>query len=419
MRRRTAGGISMVKRIVNAASWLSLVQLMNMLSVIVLSVVVIRQSAPADVAAYMYAVFLTDAVMSYTLLQIAQRITLAKNDSAFGQLFAYSKLFGMANAALAVLVVAVVAFAAGDAQPQQALAFIGWLTLAGMANYFAQIGFSVCDYSFDFRSFGVSSAISNVLSLALAVTVFACGGGIFSMVLRDVARGLILLALAVRTARALAPELRNGAPLDRRGRVELLVFLVKRHTLKVIEVTNHRVPALVMSAGNLTSLGHFGVAFQLISQIMNVLTVAGDKLAYAFFSRGEQASKRRFLMGVVALYAATGALVFLFGERLFNLVYGAQWREASTTFSLLGLYLFTHGSLVVITNYLITEQRFAGIYVAWCGWTLSFAACFLYDRHWPIVAYYLCASAVSFVLVVASLMLQQVRSPQEALGRAL
>ncbi len=273
----------MVKKILNAASWLSMVQVMNMLSVIVLSIFVIRRSGAAEVSAYMYAVFVTDAVMSYTLLQVAQRITLAGNDAAFRQLFAYSRRFGLVNAGLAVLVVLVFVVFSDEASRGQTLSFIAWLTAAGLANYFASLCFSVCDYTFDYKSFGLSAALSNVVSLAIAVTVFALDGGIFSMVIRDVARAFILLALALYST-DLLPQLRGVTPLDQQGRSAFLGFLFKRHTLKVIEVSNHRVPALVMSSGNVTSLGQFGVAFQLVSQIMNVLTIVGDKLAYAFFA---------------------------------------------------------------------------------------------------------------------------------------
>ena len=397
----------MLRKILNAASWLSLVQLMNLLSVIVLSVLVIRHTDTASVAAYMYAVFVTDAVLSYTLLQIGQRITLAGDDRAFAQLFAYSRIFGAGNAVLALLVVAFAVGLSDQAHPAQTLYFVGWLTVAGIANYFAQIYFSVCDYKFEYRVFGLSSAAANIVSLLIAVASFTLGAGIFSMVIRDVARAAILLALALRSARALAPALGADEALDRHSKREFWSFLIKRHTLKVIEVSNHRVPALVMSAGNLSSLGNFGVAFQLISQIMNMLTVAGDKLAYSFFARGQRAGKLRFLAAVTGMYAIAGLLIFTWGEPLFALIYGPQWRESATTFSYLGLYLFTHGSLVVITNYLITEQRFAGIYLSWAGWTLTFIVTFMLDRGWPIAGYYLVASLVSFLLAVGSLFLAQ------------
>lgn len=402
--------VTMEKKIINAASWLSLVQAMNMLSVIVLSIFVIRRSGAAEVSAYMYAVFVTDAVMSYTLLQIGQRITLAKEDSAFRQLFAYSRRFGLVNAALAVLVVVVYVFFAEDASRGQTLSFIAWLTAAGLANYFAQLWFSVCDYTLNYKSFAVSSALSNVVSLGIAVAVFAFDGGIFSMVIRDVARAFILLALALYSTRSLLPQLSGVPPLDRLGRVAFLGFLVKRHTLKVIEVSNHRVPALVMSSGNVVSLGQFGVAFQLVSQIMNVLTILGDKVAYAFFARGERAGKLKYLAGVVAIYALAGLFVFLIGEPLFSLIYGPRWLDSAIIFSWLGLYIFTHGTLVVVTNYLITEQRFAGVYLSWAGWTATFVACYLFDQSWPIVGYYLVASATSAALVLGALLVSSSRS---------
>jgi hypothetical protein len=405
----------MVKKILNAASWLSLVQVMNMLSVIVLSIFVIRRTDAAQVSAYMFAVFITDAVMSYTLLQIAQRITLAKDDTAFKKLFAYSRVFGFANALVAVVVTAVVMLFSESASHAQSLTFVAWLTVAGLANYFAQICFSVCDYTFDYKSFGISSALSNVISLAIAVAVFFAGGGIFSMVLRDLARALILLAFGLRSVRTLVPQLRHIAPLDRNSRFDFFRFLIKRHTLKVIEVSNHRVPALVMSSGNMTSLGQFGVAFQMISQIMNVLTILGDKVAYSFFSRGASKEKLKYLFAVVAIYAIGGGAVFLFGEPLFSLIYGQKWLASAKTFSYLGLYMFTHGTLVVVTNFLITEQRFAGVYMSWIGWTTTFVAFYLYNHSWPIVSYYLLASAVSAFLVVCALLLSQYRGRSSAL----
>jgi hypothetical protein len=405
----------MVKKILNAASWLSMVQVMNMLSVIVLSIFVIRRSGAAEVSAYMYAVFVTDAVMSYTLLQVAQRITLAGNDAAFRQLFAYSRRFGLVNAGLAVLVVLVFVVFSDEASRGQTLSFIAWLTAAGLANYFASLCFSVCDYTFDYKSFGLSAALSNVVSLAIAVTVFALDGGIFSMVIRDVARAFILLALALYSTRTLLPQLRGVTPLDQQGRSAFLGFLFKRHTLKVIEVSNHRVPALVMSSGNVTSLGQFGVAFQLVSQIMNVLTIVGDKLAYAFFARGERAGKLKYLAGVLVIYALAGGFVFLLGKPLFSIIYGPRWVESATIFSWLGLYVFTHGTLVVVTNYLITEHRFAGVYLSWAGWTATFAACYLFDRSWPIAGYYLAASSVAAMLVLGALLVNALRGGASAL----
>lgn len=407
----------MFKKVLNAASWLSLVQIMNMVSVIVLSIFVIRRTDPAQVSAYMYAVFVTDAVMAYTLLQIAQRITLAKDDTSFKQLFAYSRTFGLANAAVAILVVVLVVLFSKEAGTGTTLSYIAWLSIAGIANYFATICFSVCDYTFDYKAFGVSSALSNVLSLVLAVTVFFLGGGIFSMVLRDVARGLILLGLGWRTARTIAAQLKEIEPLDRASRFQFFGFLAKRHTLKMIEVSNHRVPALVMSAGNLASLGQFGVAFQFISQIMNVLTIAGDKVAYSLFSRERTEGRRKYLTAVIALYAVTGLLVFLFGRHLLLLVYGNRWIASADIFSYLGLYLFTHGTLVVVTNYLITQHRFVGVYVAWGGWTATFVICYLLDRSWPIVTYYLAASAVSCVLVLCTLLLAYLRRQPDAVRR--
>lgn len=400
----------MVKKIVNAASWLSLVQVVNLISVSILSIFVIRQTDAAQVTAYMYAVFITDAVMSYTLLQISQRLTLAKDDTAFRQLFAYGRRFGAINALLAALVATVVILFSDNASDPQTLSFIAWLTVGSLANYFAQIFFSTCDYTFNYKSFGISSALSNVFSLVIAVVAFALGFGIFSMVLRDVVRSLILLGLALFNARTLLLQSSGVQQLDRQSRVTFFSFLIKRHTLKVIEVSNHRVPALVMSTGNLTSLGQFGVAFQMISQIMNVMTIAGDRLAYAFFARGERSSKLKYLAAVIGTYAFVGLITFLFGERLFSLIYGQQWLDSARIFSFLGLYLFTHGTLVVVTNYLITEQRFAGVYVSWVGWTTTFASCYLYDNSWPIVAYYLVASTASCMLVLFTLLLSRFSS---------
>ncbi len=397
--------ITMIKKIVNAASWLSLVQVMNMLSVIVLSIFVIRRTGAEEVSAYMYAMFVTDAVMAYTLLQVAQRITLARDDVAFRQLFAFSRWFGLANAVIAVLVVFVLVSVSEEAARKQTMTFIAWLTAAGLANYFAQLCFSVCDYTFDYKSFGVSSALSNVISLIVAVIVYTFEGGVFSMVIRDVVRAFLLLALALYSTRALLPKLRGVTPLDRHGRVAFLGFLVKRHMLKVIEVSNHRVPALAITSGNITSLGHFGVAFQLVSQIMNVLTIIGDKVAYAFFARGERSGKLKYLASVVFIYALAGLFIFLAGESLFVMIYGPRWLDSAVIFSYLGLYVFTHGTLVVVTNYLITEQRFSGVYIAWIGWTITFVACYLTDADWPIAGYYLAASAASAVLILGALLI--------------
>jgi hypothetical protein len=354
--------------------------------------------------------------MSYTLLQISQRIILAKDDTSFKQIFAYSRIFGMANALLAVIVVVIFMQFSENATNSQAISFVAWLTAGSLANYFAQVLFSASDYNFDYKSFGISSALSNVLSLAVAVITFTLGGGIFSMVLRDVARSFILLGLALYCARALLPQL-NGVPqLDRKSRLAFLGFLIKRHTLKVIEVSNHRVPALVTSTGNLNGLAQFGVAFQMISQIMNVLTIAGDRLAYSFFSRGERTSKLKYLAVVVIIYALVGLTIYLFGERLFSIIYGQHWLDSARTFSLLGLYLFAHGALVVVTNYLITEQRFAGVYLSWAGWTVTFVACYMYSRDWTITTYYLLASSVSCVLVLSALILSwyDSRSPRHS-----
>jgi hypothetical protein len=409
----------MVRKILNAASWLGLVQAMNVISVIVLSVFVIRQVEPAQVSSYMYAVFTTDAVLSYTLLQIGLRITLAKDDATFKRLFEYGRRFSFVNAVLAVVVVTAVMFSSNHVPDSSALHMMAWLTVAGLANYFAQVCFSVCDYTFNYKTFGVSSAVSNILSLLIAVGVFLLGGGIASMVVRDVARSLILLALAVNSSRSLVPQGTFATPMNGREKLAFIGFLAKRHTLKILEVTNHRVPALITSAGSTISLGHFGVAFQLISQIMNVLTIAGDKLAYAFFARAERQNKLRYLAIVMALYAATGLTIFVIGERLFTLIYGAQWLASATTFSYLGIYLFTHGVLGLVTNFLITEHRFAGVYLAWGGWTATFLSCFLYDKNWPIVTYYLAASAVSCFLGIAALFWAQRQFPSAALQRAM
>jgi len=176
---------------------------------------------------------------------------------------------------------------------------------------------------------------------------------------------------------------------------------------------------LITSAGNTTSLGHFGVAFQLISQIMNVLTIAGDKLAYSFFARAERQSKLRYLSVVLVLYAVAGLAILFFGEALFTLIYGAQWQASAKTFSYLGIYLFTHGGLGLITNFLVTEHRFAGVYSAWTGWTITFFACFAYDPTWPIAAYYLSASTVSFMLAVCALCWTRWHLPPAALQGAV
>jgi hypothetical protein len=409
----------MVKKILNAASWLGLVQAMNVVSVIVLSILVIRKIDASEVSSYMYAVFTTDAVLSYCLLQIALRITLAKDDASFKQLFAYSRRFSFLNALLAIGVMATVMMFSDHADNSRTMYFVAWLTAAGLANYFAQLCFSVCDYTFDYKSFGVSSAASNISSLIIAVAVFLLGGGIASMVVRDVARGFILLALALKNNRVLIPDLKDITPLDRKSKFSFVGFLVKRHTLKMIEVTNHRVPALITSAGNATSLGQFGVAFQLVSQIMNVLTIAGDKLAYAFFARAERHNKLRYLSVVLTLYAIVGVTIFIFGGKLFSLVYGPKWEASAQTFSYLGIYLFTHGALGLVTNFLVTEQRFSGVYLAWGGWTATFFACFLCNPGWPIVAYYLTASAVSFVLAICALLLAKYSAPPASVRRAV
>lgn len=392
----------MIKKILQAASWLSLVQVMNLISISLLSILVIRQTSADQVSIYMYAVFITDAVMSYTLLQISQRIILAKDDTSFKQLFAYSRVFGVINASLAVSVVAICIFFSKHSTSSQMIEFVAWLTVGNLANYFAQILFSTCDYNFDYKSFGISSALSNILSLFVAVIMFALGGGVFSMVMRDVTRGFILLALAFYSVRALIPQLRGVPPLDRKSRFAFFGFLIKRHALKVIEVSNHRVPALVMSSGNINSLGQFGVAFQMISQIMGVLTIVGDKLAYSFFSRGEGSSKLKYLAVVMAIYACVGLIIILLGEPLFLVIYGEKWSDSAKIFSLLGLYLFTHGTLVVVTNYLITQQRFIGVYFSWIGWTATFFFCYMYSNSWPIVSYYLMASAASCVIVLSA-----------------
>jgi O-antigen/teichoic acid export membrane protein len=152
---------------------------------------------------------------------------------------------------------------------------------------------------------------------------------------------------------------------------------------------------------------------------MNVLTIAGDKLAYSFFARAERQSKLRYLSVVLVLYAVAGLAILFFGEELFTLIYGAQWQASAKTFSYLGIYLFTHGALGLITNFLVTEHRFAGVYTAWAGWTVTFFACFMYDPTLPIAAYYLSASAVSFLLAACALCLTRRHSPPAALQGAV
>lgn len=403
----------MFKKIVNAASWLSLVQVMNLLSVTLLSIFVIRKSVPADVASYMYAVFVTDATMAYALLQIAQRVTLAKDDQSFRELFRFSLRFGVGNAAVAVIAVAGVALCSMAVHDPRVLWYIFWLALASLGNYFAQIIFSSCDYNFEFRAFGIGSALSSIVSLLVALLAFSFGVGVGSMVLRDVVRAACLLVFAVYSARLMIRQLAAVTPLDQSGGKAFLLFLLKRHVLKVIEVSNHRVPALVMSAGNVISLGNFGVAFQMISQIMNVMTILSDRIAYALFSRGNARQRVQYMTTVLALYAVVGTMVFIFGGAVFNFVYGPQWLESSRIFALLGIYLFSHGALVVVTNFLITEEKFTGVYVSWLSWTATFIGCVMLGLGWPIVNYYLAASVVAFVIVMLAL------SSRLARGRAL
>jgi len=348
---------------------------------------------------YLYAVFLCDATLSYVLLQVSQRLILAKNSEDFCRLLSFSKGFSMMNALIAIAIMATTSIASANIDGQT-LTIICWLTFSGIFNYFSNIIFSISDYSFEYRSFAISSTISNILSLSITVVLFKMGFGILSLVFRDVSRSFIQFSLSLYAARRLVQKINAASALDRSARIAFFSFLMKRHVLKLLEVSNHRVPALIVQSRDSSAFAQFGVAFQLTSQIMGLLMVAADKIAYSLFSRNSESDKITYLWTTVGIYAVCGAAILSFGQPIFYNIYGPSWRQASYDFASLGFYIFSHGTLVIITNYLITRNRFMLSYLPWGVWTFVFITSCSLARQWNITNYYQIASGAALLAAV-------------------
>lgn len=400
----------MIKRILSAASWLGVVQIFNTLSVLALTAFVIRKSSVDNVSLYMYAVFLTDAVMSYTLAQISQRIMLVKTERQFERNFIYGLILSLKNIVGSLVCLALVVFFIARTEIDlRFIGFVGFLAVASICNYLAGIAFVRCDYEISYRPYAFASVVSNLVSIVVAILLFQVTQDVYCMIARDVVRALILLAISAYSVGHWRERFLSYKKPKKLIRNEFLFFVLKRHALKVVEVSNHRVPALVMAGGSLLAVGEFGVAFQFTSQIMGLLAIVSDRIAYAWFATANASMRRKYLIYVAAVYAVCAIGVYLFGREVFLLFYGSSWVKAADIFSLLSVYLFAHGTLVVVSNYLLAVKKFVGVYLSWVSWLICFAVVSIFAESFAIVDCYVASSVVSLMVVLVALFVAQPR----------
>lgn len=396
----------MIRKIFGAASWLGAVQIFNTLSVLILTAYVVKNSSVNSVSVYMYAVFMTDAVMSYSLMQVSQRVILSRSLGQFKRNYHFGLGLSKWNAVVSMIfLVAVASYSFGKFEEDGLFVYSAWLGFAAVMNCMAGFLFVKCDYEIDYRPYAVASIVGNFASILVAVVAFQYSQSVSCMVARDVVRALVFFSFALYFSRELTFFRGDVRAHKHKFRVGFVLFVLKRHVLKMIEVTNHRVPALLMAGGAIGAVGEFGVAFQFISQILGLMAIVSDRVAYAWFSKSVKANNFGYLSCVSVLYALGAIVIYFVGSEIFLVIYGEKWASAAKIFSTMGVYLFTHGVLVLLSNFLLTRKRFLSVYIAWASWLVCFLAQNWLIKDLEIVDAYVIPSACSCVIVFSAFLL--------------
>lgn len=222
---------------------------------------------------------------------------------------------------------------------------------------------------FRFGALGTADLTSVALSGAVAVAFAAGGAGVWALLLQQVLRGVIYLALVVKQADWRPAPFRRGAGTLAHVRfgLEILAFDVVNYLGQNVD------KVLIGRAFGPATLGYFSKAQELvllpISQLRGPMTTAAVPALASAERRPEDYRKGFLLISKVNAFAAVPALVLVALEAPFAVpwILGVQWTPSVPFFQLLALAGIPKTIIGILGTHLIASGQ-SRRYFWWGSW---------------------------------------------------
>ena len=186
----------------------------------------------------------------------------------------------------------------------------------------------------EFKGVMLIQGSASLISLLLAVLSAFAGFSVWSLVLRDILNGLILLSIAYLTCKTKYDKSVSAISYS-----EQFSFGLRTTVSRVMELGYYRVPdILIKLVLGKAILGNFYQARVLACYPIKLIEPFTQKVLFSFFSRikddKSMLADRLQWFNLITLIALLPIIfvIYVFGQDIFVLIYGAKWALAGKYF---------------------------------------------------------------------------------------
>src|SRR3990167_1792697 len=214
----------------------------------------------------------------------------------------------------------------------------------------------------NYKSAALIQGGASTLSLGAAILVAFLGMGLWSLALREVFQGLVLLLLALYYS-----ELYFDFHVKARGIKKQVIFGMATAVSRGLEVLYYRFPDIIIQLflGKI-ALGYFFQARYLAYLPIKLTTQFSEQVLFAYLTKirenREQLTWHVYWINyvILRLLFPLVLIVYFFGEQLFDFIYGPKWIIAGEYFRYFSLFILFAAMFSCLQSacYSLGKQRF-------------------------------------------------------------
>lgn len=346
----------MIKKLIESASWVGGVNVINGLASFVLTVLVIRHIDAPTYGEYVVGILYAENASFFIILNFGLAI-IQYDRRSYG-----ADVIGAAAHLIRLNIVILSIFGLSLLillidKEKHILVIIAFIVtfMCNIGMYLARFVFSIQEKDLNFKYQAICMSVSNCTSLIIALLFFMRGSGVWTLVIREIFRVFVIL-ICIRRDVAIFVRPIYDKTIGR----SLTMFCLKRHVIKMTEVAYFRTPLLVAGifVGR-ADLARFSIAYQLGDQIKGLLGSIIQKVGVAAYAyNSEKGIIMLFLSGYLLsrIFLIVYILLSLYGSDLFSWVYGQKWSDSLVIFSNLIPYIVLFPIVTNISAYFFSKN---------------------------------------------------------------
>ncbi|MCH8010904.1 MAG: oligosaccharide flippase family protein [Candidatus Marinimicrobia bacterium] len=276
----------------------------------------------------------------------------------------------------------------------------------------ASVHIASMDRALSFRRSALSSSVGPVVGIGLALALALYGGGVWSLLCKQVAASGIGFLVAVQFS-----QHSFRFAFHKSTALKIWKYSVNMFFQRMSEILTSRLPNFLL--GTIAGIGVLGFfeRSKYLSQLQNtILDPFFGKVAFATYSK-VRTDKHKISIGLelnlfwsARIAIVTGVLVFFFPDLIITTVLGNQWSGAAEYFRGLSLYiaaisLFSPMVFALMAQgrmFIITLSNLFGLGIIlvgiWLAWYLG--------GHWVLVPWFISAGTIVGVVMLGFSTLQ-------------